>query len=75
MQRKDFIGIEMLMIFSDRDNQSVRILINRGLRADTLLEMSNARQSGHQRADLNLYIKQPFLDLMSPFGCNSFTVL
>ena len=45
------------MIFSDRDNQRVRILINKGLRADiicTPLEISNAQQSGSQQADLNL---------------------
>ena len=47
------------MIFSDRDNQRVRILISKGLRADMLLEMSNAQQSGPQRADLNLHANLP----------------
>ena len=51
--------VEELVIFSNRDNQSVRILISKGLRADTLLEMSNARPSGPQRADLNLYVSIP----------------
>ena len=34
--------VEKLVIFSDMDNQRVRILISKGSRADTLLEMSNA---------------------------------
>ena len=40
--------VEKLVIFSHRDNQRVGILIStcKGLRADTLLEMSNDRVSG-----------------------------
>ena len=48
--------VEKLVIFSDMDNQRVRILIDKGLRADMLLEMSNAQQSEPQRADLNLHM-------------------
>ena len=60
MQHKDFIGrAEKHVIFSDMDNQRVRILISKGSRADTLLEMSNARQSEPERADLNLHAKLP----------------
>ena len=39
------------------DNQRVRILISKGSRADRLLEMSSARQSEPQRADLNLHAR------------------
>ena len=49
--------MEKLVIFSDMDNQRVRILTSKGLRADTLLEMSKARQSEPQRADLNLHTR------------------
>ena len=41
------------------DNQRVRILISKGSKVDTLLEMSNARQSKPQRADLNLHANLP----------------
>ena len=51
--------MEKLVIFSDVDNQRVRILTSKGLRADTLLEMSNARQREPQRADLNQHAKLP----------------
>ena len=47
--------VEKLVIFSNMDNQRVRILISKGSRADMLLEMSNARQSKLQQADLNLH--------------------
>ena len=43
----------------DMDNQRVRILISKGSRTDMLLEMSNARQSEPQRADLNLHANLP----------------
>ena len=46
--------VEKLIIFSDMDNQRVRILISKDSRAEMLLEMPNARQSEPQRADLNL---------------------
>ena len=49
--------VEKLVIFSDMDNQRVRILTNKGSRSDTLLEMSNARQSEPQRANLNLHAR------------------
>ena len=49
--------VEKLVIFSDMDNQRLRILTSKGSRADTLLEMSNARQSEPQRADLNLHTR------------------
>ena len=44
VQRKDFVGsrVEKLIIFSDMDNQRVRIRISKGSRTDMLLEMSNA---------------------------------
>ena len=44
MQCEDFVEVrvEKLVIFSDMDNQRVRILISKGLRADMLLEMPNA---------------------------------
>ena len=42
MQREDFVEVEKLVIFSDMDNQRVRILISKGSRAGRLLEMSNA---------------------------------
>ena len=51
--------VEKLVIFSNMDNQRVRILISKGSRADMLLEMSNARQSEPQRADLNLHANLP----------------
>ena len=46
--------VEKLVIFSDMDNQRVT---SKGLRADMRLEMSNARQSEPQRADLNLHAR------------------
>ena len=49
--------MEKLVIFSDMDNQRVRILLSKGSRADRLLEMSSARQSEPQWADLNLYAR------------------
>ena len=51
--------VEKLVFFSNMDNQRVRILISKGLRADMLLEMSNARQSNPQWADLNLHANLP----------------
>ena len=51
--------MEKLIIFSDVDNQRVRILISKGSRADMLLEMSNARQSEPLQADLNLHMNLP----------------
>ena len=44
MQREDFVEVrvEKLLIFSDMDNQRVRILISKGSRADRLLEVSSA---------------------------------
>ena len=38
MQREDFVKSRVEKL-SDMDNQRVRILISKGLRADTLLEM------------------------------------
>ena len=57
MQREDFCQsrVEKLVIFSNMDNQRVRILISNGSRVDTLLQMSNAQQSKPQREDLNLH--------------------
>ena len=54
MQRKHCRSrVEKLVIFSARDNQRVRmpIMTSGGLRADTLLEMSNDQQSEPQLAD------------------------
>ena len=53
--------VEKLVIFSDMDNQRVRILISKGSRTYMLLEMSNARQSEphDQQADLNLHANLP----------------
>ena len=61
MQREDFVEVEWrsFVIFSDMDNQRVRILTRKGLRADMLLEMSNAQKSEPQRADLNLHANLP----------------
>ena len=50
---------EKLVIFSEMDNHRVRILTSKGLKADMLLEMSNARQSESQWADLNLHTNLP----------------
>ena len=41
------------------DNQKVRILINKGSRADMCPEMVNALQSQPQQADLNLHANLP----------------
>ena len=51
--------MEKLVIFSDMENQRVRMLISKGSRADMLLEMLNARQSEPQQADLNLHANLP----------------
>ena len=51
--------VDKLVIFSDMDNQRVRILISKGSRANRLLEMSNTLQSEPQRADLNLHANLP----------------
>ena len=40
---------------SDMDNQRVKILRNKGLRAYTMPEKSNALQSEPQRGDLNVH--------------------
>ena len=56
------------VIFSDMDNQRVRIVISKGLRADVLLEMSNARQSEPQRADLNVHTRTYQPSATHPFS-------
>ena len=60
MQREDFVEVEwrsLAIIFSDMDNQRVRILISKGSRADKLLEILNALQNEPRRADLNLHCR------------------
>ena len=51
--------MDKLVIFSDMDNQRVRILISKGSRANMLLKMLNTRQSEPQWADLNTHTNLP----------------